>query len=225
MGDAIGQVLSFAVVIAISPIPIIGVILMLATPKARANGPLFLVGWLIGLTAVGTIVLLAANAGDASDQGEPAAWVNILRLVLGGALLAVAVKQWRARPAEGERAELPGWMHTVDSFGAGKAAGFGVLLSALNPKNLLLVVGAGAAIAQTGASSGSQAVALAVFVGIATLGTAIPVALFFLMGERSKHLLDELNERLSQNNAVIMAVICLVIAAKLIGDGISGLSA
>ena len=29
---------------------------------------------------------------------------------------------------------------------------------------------------------------------------------------------------MSQHNAVIMAVLCLVIAAKLVGDGISGLA-
>lgn len=42
------------------------------------------------------------------------------------------------------------------------------------------------------------------------------------MGERSKHLLDELRAWMAHNNAAIMAVICLLIAAKLIGDGISG---
>ena len=38
-------------------------------------------------------------------------------------------------------------------------------------------------------------------------------------------MLDELKTWMSSHNAAIMAVICLVIAAKLIGDGISGLSA
>lgn len=45
--EAIGSVLSFAVVVAISPIPIVGVVLMLGTPRARSNGPAFLAGWLL----------------------------------------------------------------------------------------------------------------------------------------------------------------------------------
>ncbi len=49
----------------------------------------------------------------------------------------------------------------MTAFTSKRAAGFGVALSALNPKNLLLTVVAGAAIAQTGASTGGQAVALA----------------------------------------------------------------
>ncbi len=117
---------------------------------------------------------------------------------------------------------MPGWMRAIDTFEAPKAAGLAVLLSAVNPKNLLLVVGAAAAIAQTGASAGSQAVALAVFIAIGTIGPGAPVAIYIAQGDRSKRLLDDLKDWMSQNNAAIMAVICLLIAAKLFGDGISG---
>lgn len=86
----------------------------------------------------------------------------------------------------------------------------------------MLVVGAAATIAQTGASAGKQAVALAVFILIGSIGTGVPVILYFAMGERSKRLLDELKGWMAQNNGTIMAVICLLIGAKLIGDGISG---
>lgn len=225
MADAIGQILPFAVGVAISPIPIIGVILMLATPGARSNGPAFILGWIVGLALAGTIVLLVSSGADASDKGEPADWVNVVKLALGLGLLVVAVKQWRGRPRAGERPQMPHWMQTIDGFTPGKSAVFGLALSAVNPKNLLLVVGAAAAIAQTGVSSGSQAVALAVFVVIATLGTGAPVAIYFALGERSKRMLDELKDRMSQSNAAIMAVLCLVIGAKLIGDALSGFAA
>jgi len=224
MGQAIGQVLSLGVGVSLSPIPIVGVVLMLATPRARSNGLAFVIAWVLGLAVVGTVVLLISSGAEASDSGAPAGWVSWLKIVLGVLLLAVAARQWRARPHAGSEAEMPAWMKTIDSFTAPKAAGLGVLLSAVNPKNLLLVVAAAAAIAQTGVGAGKQAVALAVFVVIATIGPGAPVAIYFAMGERSKKLLDELRDWMSQNNAAIMAVICLVIAAKLIGDGITGLS-
>ena len=116
-------------------------------------------------------------------------------------------------------------MQTIDSFTPAKAAGMGVLLAVVNPKNLLLLVGGAAAIAQTGASTGDQAVALAVFVVIATIGVAAPIAIKFLIGgERAAELLDRLHEWMARENATIMAVICLLIGVKLIGDAISGLS-
>ena len=68
-----------------------------------------------------------------------------------------------------------------------------------------------------------QAIALGVFVLVATLGPGLPVAAYFLLGDRARRLLDELKAWMGAHNAAIMAVLCLVIGAKLIGDAISGL--
>jgi threonine/homoserine/homoserine lactone efflux protein len=224
MGQAIGQVLAFGVGVALSPIPIIAVVLMLATPKGRVNGPAFLAGWVLGLAVVGTIVLLAASGAEASENGGPAEGLSIVKLGLGVLLLVVALRQWRGRPHGDADPELPKWMQTIDTFTPPRAAGIAVALSAVNPKNLLLTVGAGAAIAQTGASTGDQAVALAVFVLLGTLGPGIPVGIYFLMRDRATAILEGLRGWMARENATIMAVLCLIIGAKLIGDAITGLS-
>jgi hypothetical protein len=94
----------------------------------------------------------------------------------------------------------------------------------LNPKNLLLAIAGAAAIAQTGIPAGQQAVSYVVFVVIASIGVAAPVVISFAMGERSEQLLGRLNTWLVHNNAVIMAVLLLIIGVKLIGNAISGFS-
>ncbi len=104
-----------------------------------------------------------------------------------------------------------------------KAAGAGVLLSGLNPKNTLLAIGGAAAIAGTGIDTSQQIVAYALFVVIATLGVGTPVALALVMGDRSRKLLEEIKDWMAANNAVIMAVLLLLLGVKLIGDGISAL--
>ena len=223
MADAIGQILSFAVGVAISPVPIIAVVLMLGTPRGRVNGPAFVLGWIIGLSVVGAIVLVAASRTETTEGGEPATWVGVLKLVLGALLVLVALKQWRGRPREGDVAALPKWMRTIDTFKPGRAFAIAVALSAINPKNLLLTVGAAAAIAGTGVDTGKQFVALGVFVLVGTLGPGLPVAIYFALGKRAEHLLDEMKTWMGSHNAAIMAVLCLVIGAKLIGDAISGL--
>jgi threonine/homoserine/homoserine lactone efflux protein len=223
MADAIGQVLSLGVGVALSPVPIIGVVLMLGTPRARANGPAFILGWVIGLAVVGTIVLVVSSGAGAEEGGEPADWVSVLKLVLGLLLVLVAAKQWRGRPHGDDEASLPKWMAMIDRFTAGRASAMGLALSAINPKNLILTVAAATAIAQTGASTADQAVALAVFVLIGTLGPGVPVAVYFLLGERSEEILGRLKTWMAGNNAAIMAVLCLVIGAKLVGDAIGGL--
>lgn len=50
------------------------------------------------------------------------------------------------------------------------------------------------------------------------------MVIYFAMGKRSGKLLGGLKDWMSAHNAVIMTVLCLVIAAKLSGDGISGLT-
>ena len=224
MGNAIGQTLSLAVGVALSPVPIIAVILMLVTPRARSNGPAFVVGWLVGLAIVGTVVLLVARPTNANDDGEPATWVDVLKLVLGLLLFRIALRQWRGRPHDGEEAATPKWMGAVDAFSPAKAAGAGAVLAGANPKNLVLAVAAAAAIAQTGIPGDEQAVAYAVFALIGTVGVATPVVIYFAMGDRAGPILDRLKLWMTRHNAVIMAVLCLMIGAKLVGDAIAGFS-
>lgn len=223
IADAIGDILPMAVGVALSPFPIVGVVLMLATPRARTNGLAFLLGWVGGLALVGTIVLLVAGGVGASDGAEPESWVSVVQLVLGAALLLLAVRQWRRRPTGEAEPPLPKWMQTIDTFASGKALAFGFALAAVNPKNLLLTVAAAASIAQTGLSSGDEAIALGVFVVLGTLGPGLPVAIYFAAGGRAQHILGELRQWLVHNNVAIMAVLLLVIGAKLIGDGVAGL--
>ena len=224
MGAAIGQILPLAVGVALSPVPIIAVALMLMSQRARLNGPLFVIGWLIGLAVIGVVVLAVAGPADASSDGKPATWVSVLKLVLGLLLLLVAVRQWHGRPRPGQEVEAPKWMGSVERFGPGKALGAGAVLSGANPKNLLLAIGAAAAIAQTGIGSGDQAIAYVVFALVATVGVAAPVVMFFALGDRSQRILAGLRDWMGQHNAVIMAVICLILGAKLIGDAIGGFS-
>jgi Sap, sulfolipid-1-addressing protein len=223
VGAAIGGTLPFALGVALSPIPIIAVVLMLTTQRARVNGTVFIAGWLAGLAVAGAIALSIAGPADASSSGAPATWVSWLKVVLGAALLLIAALQFRNRPRKGDRVELPKWMDRVDQIKPLPAAGLGVL-SGLNPKNLLLVAAAAAAIAQTGISGGEQAIAYLVFALLGTLGVGTPVGIYFTMGARSEKPLSELKDWMAQNNAVIMAVICLIIGVKLIGDAIGGLT-
>lgn len=223
MGKAIGQGLPFGVAIALSPIAIIAVALMLTTPRGSANAKAFLVGWVTGMAGVGAIVLLLASDADASSRGNPATWVSILKIALGGLLLLVGLKQWRGRGAARDEPRLPAWMETIDKFTVIKSTGVGLFLAAVN--NLVLIVGGAAAIAQTGASTFDQAVALGFFVAVCTTGVGVPVAIFYTVGDRASEMLRNTREWLARENAVITAVLCLIVSAKLFGDAITALSA
>jgi threonine/homoserine/homoserine lactone efflux protein len=224
MGRAIGDVLPLAVAIAIFPVPIIAAVLLVGSDRGLTKGAAFALAWAVGLAAVGATVLWLADEAGASEDGEPATWASVLLLVLGILLLAYAIKQWRGRPREDEEPPTPRWMSAVDAFTPTKAAGVGFALSGLNPKNVLLAAAAAAEIAEFGLSTGEQIGVLAVFVLIASAGVLTPVVLALALGDRSREPLDRVRGWMARNNAVIMAVLFVLIGAKLVGDAISGLS-
>lgn len=224
MGEALGNVLPLAVAIAIFPVPIIAVVLIIGSDRGQAKGSAFVLAWCAGLGAIGAIVLLLGGVFDGSDAGEPATWVNALLLALGLLLLAAAVKQWRGRPSAGEETPTPAWMRTIGDFTMAKAAGAGFVLTVLNPKNVLLAAAAAAEIAEVGLPASQQVAVLVVFVFIASAGVLTPLVLSLALGERSRELLYSLEGWMARHNAVIMAVLFLLIGAKLIGDAVSGFS-
>jgi threonine/homoserine/homoserine lactone efflux protein len=222
LSQAIGNLLPSAIGVALSPVPVIAVILMLGTPKARSNGTAFALGWVTGLVAVSVIVLIVVG-GASNPNSDTATGVNWLDVFLGVLFLAMAARQWRGRPKKGEEATMPTWMASIDGFGSGKSGGLGVLLSGVNPKNLALTLAAAAGIAEAGLSGGQNAVAVAVFVVIGSLSVAGPVLFFLLAPARATQPLATIKEFMSDHNAVIMMVILLVLGLKLLGAGIGGL--
>jgi hypothetical protein len=224
MSDAIGAVLPLAIGVAVSPISIIAVILMLFSARARQNGPAFLAGWVLALAVVGAILLVLAEAGRVGSDDASSNVAALLKALLGVLFLFLAARQWRSRPAESEQAPMPKWMGAIDSFTTGRSFGLAALLAGVNPKNLALTVGAGVAIAQSGATGVSAVVALIVYVVVASLSVAIPVVYYLAAGESAKQTLDGWKAWLLANNSAIMTVLFVVLGFVLIGQGISALS-
>ncbi|WP_454049857.1 GAP family protein [Cellulomonas sp. Marseille-Q8402] len=222
MGEAIGQSLPVAVGVLVSPMPVVAVVLMLVTPRARSNAAGFLLGWVLGIAALGTVVVLLAGAVSGDADGTPT-WLAVVKLLLGVLLLLVAVRSWRGRPRGGAVPPVPGWMQAIESFTPVKAFGLAVLLGVVNPKNFLLVVSGAASIAAATTDTAGRLVALGVFVVVASLGVATPLVVYLATGPRAAGLLDDLKTWMVQNNAAIMAVLLLVIGAKMLGDGIAAL--
>ena len=223
MGQAIGGMLTMAVGVALSPIPIIASVLLVGAPRGRVNGPAFVLGCGVSAAVIGGLLIAAGIGSGASDSGGPSTGASALKLVLGGLLLVMAARQWRGRPAPDEEPPVPKWMGALDGFSPPKAFAAGIVLTGLNPKNLLLVVAGAAAVAGAGATAGEEAAAWAIFTLIAIVGVSTPVVIAFAMGDRADELLARLRTWMAHNNGVIMAVILLLIGVKLVGDGIAGL--
>jgi len=224
VGKAISEVLVYGVGVAISVAPIIAVVLMLFSQRARVNGPLFLLGWVIALAAVSIIAYVIANQNNAATNTTTSDTISWGHIVLGVLLLLAAARNWRKRPAAGTDPPMPKWMAGVDDLSPGRAFGLGLLLDGANPKNLILTIAAATGLAQLGPSTTEAVVALVVFVVIGSLTIAGPVIYYFLGGEHSKAALDELKNWLRLHNVAVMAILFLILGVDLIAKGIPPLS-
>jgi threonine/homoserine/homoserine lactone efflux protein len=220
--QAIGAVLPAAVAVALSPIPIVAVVLMLGTPKAKTNGPAFAFGWVAGMVVVSVVVLLASRGASDPDSAT-ATGTNWLEVGFGVVFLVMAAKQWRARPKKGEEPTMPKWMGAIDSFTPARSLLLGAALSAANPKNLVLTAAAASSIAQAGISAGQDVIAVAVFVVIGSVTVVGSVGFYVVATEKAAKPLNSIKTFMADHNNVIMMVILLVLGAKLIGDGIGAI--
>lgn len=220
MGQVIGDILPLAIGIALSPIPIIAVILMLFSKNARSTSLGFLLGWILGIAIAGSIVVFIVGPAQESTAGESSPLSAVLRILLGLLFFFLAWRNWQKRPKPGEQAEMPKWMSQIDSMTAGKAIGLGALLSGLNPKNLALIVAAGVLIAEAGLTTTEEVIVLIVFMILASVSVAAPVILNLALGDRATGTLNNWKTWLTQNNAAVMMVLLTIFGFVLLGKGL-----
>jgi threonine/homoserine/homoserine lactone efflux protein len=222
MNHVIGEILPLALGITISPMPIIAAILMLLSPKAKGTSVGFLLGWVIGIVTAVTVFTLLASVlpeKDADASNPTAGWIKI---VLGALLVLMACKQWRSRPSGDVEPPLPTWMKAIDTMTAVKGAGLGFLLSALNPKNLIMAAGAGVIIGGTEASleTGAEVLSIAIFTVIAAASVAVPVVAYLVASDKMARPLESMHQWLVKENATVMTVLLLVIGVAMVGKGL-----
>ncbi|MFG2916059.1 GAP family protein [Kitasatospora sp. NPDC048298] len=238
MGEAIGPMLASAVAVALSPLPLIAVLLILASPHGRANGIAFTAGWLLGLAAVVASVVAAGTALDPARTTPT--WSSWLKLGLGTALLLLAARQWRERPRPGRVTAPPAWLLSIDRLTAARSAGLAVVLIVAHPKTLIPAVGGAASIAAAptgtgvgvgvgittgiGIGIGGKAVAATLMVLLGSLGTLLPLVVHLVGNDHARHTLGEWRAWTATHNAAIMTAVPLLLGAEYLGAAVSGLA-
>ncbi|GAA1701949.1 GAP family protein [Microbacterium sediminicola] len=223
MEAALGHVLPLALGIALSPLPIIAAILLLLAPKARSASVGFLIGWIIGILTAVIVFMIIATVLPTPSVGGTRPVQAIIHLALGALLVLLAVRQFRAHARAGGPPTLPTWMQALDRLGFWDALGLGVLLAAVNPKNLILGAESGIqfGLGSMSVAGGIWAILLYTLVAASTI--LVPVVAFLVAEKPLRHPLDALRGWLERENAVIMGVVLLVLGVVVIGKGIAAL--
>jgi len=214
----VAATLPMAVAIAASPFPVIPAVLLLLTARPRSNAGGFLLGWAVGVTLWVVGALLLADLLVAVDS--PPTWASWARIAVGAALVGYAVRQWTRRSPD---AGLPAWMQTIQDTTPRRAVRLGLVLSAANPKIILLAGAGGLSIGAEVVGAGLQAGAVVLFAAVASTTVAAPLLCFLAAGERALAPLRRASGWLERNHGAVMAVVLLVIGALLLTKGVQGL--
>lgn len=217
--ELVGTIVPLALVVGLSPLPILPMVLLVMTPRARGNSLAFLGAWFVALTAIVVGALLLAGTQDPTPPDETG--IGWIQVVTGVVFLVLALVKWLRRPAPGRAKEPPTWMSALDSYTARQSAGLGAGLAAGNPKNIVMALAAGAEIAALTTSPASATVGVATFVVVGSIGVVTPAVALRLLGDRAPEVLGRWKSWLEANSTALGVGVLVVLGVILLTAGLS----
>jgi threonine/homoserine/homoserine lactone efflux protein len=218
VGELIGTVLPLALVVGLSPLPIMPAILLLMTPRARGNGPAYLAAFSVSLVALVLVALWLAGLGDPEPADEQG--IGWIQVATGAAFLVMAAFKWVRRPRPGEVKDPPGWMAALSTYTPRQSTRLGVLLAAANPKILVMALAAGAEIAVLAEDAAATTAGVALFVVVGSIGVAIPVLVHAVLGERAAPGLERGRLWLERNATALSVGVLVLLGVLLLLKGL-----
>jgi len=215
--DLIIELLPFAAGVFASPLPVIIGIVLLFTPRPRPTSVTYVVTWIAGLTFATVVLSLLAGSIEGLDGQGP--WGARLKVALGLILIYFAVRMWLGRADK----STPAWLSALMDASPREAVRYGVLMSAANPKELLMAAAAGLAVGASDVGTAEAASAIAIFVAIGAASVAAPLVVFLVGGQSTLRTLTTWREWLQRNSVVVAAVVLAAIGAMLLVSGLAKL--
>ncbi len=211
------QLLPYAAGVFASPLPVIVGIVLLFTPRPRPTSITYVLTWIAGLTLATVVMSLLAGLIDGGQgDGSIGAWVKV---VLGLLLVVFALKMWLGRSQD----STPAWLSNLMEAGPREAVRYGVLMSAANPKELLMAAAAGLAVGASDVGTAGAAGAIAVFVLVGAASVAAPLVVFLVGGKSTLEFLAKAREWLQDNSVGVAAGVLAAIGVLLLVGGLTSL--
>lgn len=193
---------------------------MLAS-KRPSNAVWWMAGWTLSTVVTAVVVYLVIGSVDESGQRAHSTTACVVQLLLGGLLLAVAIRVWGRRPARtGVSPTEPRWMQRIDAMRPIVAFGLGAFWI-----NSALVI---AAAVDTLRADLSTATSLAVCVLFSVASAVAQAAIILYARLRpgpAKARLQGIQAWIMQNQQGVTAGVAFVLAVWLGVQGIVGLTA
>ncbi len=218
MIEALKEAFPMALGLALSPFPVIAVIIILMTPRAKSNASGFVLGWYSGIYAIGCLIYLIP--GLESKQGDPTTLSGVVRILAGLILLIFAIRLGLQRPIN-DQVTTPRIFEKMDTLDFWKSFALGPLFSVVNVKNMAFSAAGATKLNMSLSDHTEFFISLAFFALTASLILIFPVVVYILMGNRIEHRFLTWKKWLIKNNKVLLMLILTFISVILIRAGIA----
>lgn len=221
MIEALKDAFAMSLGLALSPFPLIAIIIILMTPKAKSNSLWFLLGWILGIYGIALLILTIPGLDSKHDT--PSIYSGIIRIALGLSLLIFAFKTWLKRPRKGEEIVTPKLFLSIDKFGLRKSMFTGFLFSAANVKNMAFSAAGAVRINQSLPKNDNIFIALLLFSLIGSLTLIFPVIIYVFAEKKIEPTFFIWKKWLIKNNKIILVCILGFVGFILVKGGIETL--
>jgi hypothetical protein len=216
------QLTPLALGVAASPLPVVAVLIILITRRARLGSIVLAACWVFGnIVAIAVAVIFAGKLRMPSG-GTDLWWEGLITLLLGIGLVVTGYLSRRGRKIADDP-RPPSWVESVDNLSPTGAGLVALSNATTSPKNLALAITAGRFIVRSDIPIAGMVAASAFYVLIASLSILIPVALYFLGGQRAVAILRSWRDKVTDNAAAVMEISLFVLGIGLSAKGLFNL--
>ena len=217
--EAIEKSWPMALGIALSPGPLLAVIVLLMSPKAKTNAPSFLIGWLLAILTVGVLMVFLPGVED--RHGGLNDTTGIVKIIIGFALMIAAIPIWKKRPKSDAPKKVPKMFQNIGKLGMGKSFLAGFLTAAVDIKVLALTASAVVHIRVTSLVKYTETLlGVFLFTIISSLTFILPVVVYFSSPEKMEGLAKKFKTWLLEYYTGIIVTMLVIFGIVLVYIGL-----
>jgi hypothetical protein len=202
-------------VITLEPIPLTAFLLVVSSKGGVRKGAAFIFGWLASLAIVVAGTVLVTGNKPPKPSTAPSLAALAVKILIGVALLAIALRQWRKRGKPKKPKKTPKWQTGIDNMSPWYAMGLAPLTQPWG-----LVAAGVATIVEAKLSSWESYIALFLF---CLVSTAVYLVLEIYTGfrpEKSQAMLTATRGWIDTHTDQVIIAVSLVLGLWLVGKSI-----
>lgn len=217
-GLVLAKLATPALVVALSPIPIVvALVLLVHNDRPQSSSLAYLLGRMISLTALTAAFMRVPRLVD--DLNGPApAWTDWMVMGAGVAVIALGAWLWW----RGARTAVPSeWEGRVGGITPTAAASIGMLPMLANPKVLAASAAAGTQIGSVRLTAAGSAVAIGCYAALASSTVAAPILAYVVVGSRIDPHLERIRGWIQARRHALTAMMLVIVGVAVLLYGFS----